>query len=74
VSKECERKALFKWDRVFCRFRVGHSTGLCLLDEKQRGRTFDEFNLIFYRTCALSTVETDENNAAINSAISVKTK
>lgn len=56
------------------KFRVGHSTGLCLLDEKQRGRTFDEFNLIFYRTCALSTVETDENNAAINSAISVKTK
>jgi hypothetical protein len=34
------------------RFRVGHSTGLCHLEEKKRGRIFDEYNLVFYRMCA----------------------
>jgi hypothetical protein len=28
------------------------------MDEKQRGRTFDEFNLVFYRTCA--TISSDK--------------
>uniref|UniRef100_A0A914H3Z9 Myelin regulatory factor n=1 Tax=Globodera rostochiensis TaxID=31243 RepID=A0A914H3Z9_GLORO len=35
------------------RFRVGHFANVCQHDERQRGRTFDEFNLIFYRTCAV---------------------
>uniref|UniRef100_A0A915NR25 Myelin gene regulatory factor C-terminal domain-containing protein n=1 Tax=Meloidogyne floridensis TaxID=298350 RepID=A0A915NR25_9BILA len=37
------------------KFRIGHSTGLCKMEEKQKGRSFDEFNLIFYRECIVTT-------------------
>ncbi|CAD5214622.1 unnamed protein product [Bursaphelenchus okinawaensis] len=33
------------------RFRVGHSTMSCQMSEDQQGRSFDEFNLVFYRKC-----------------------
>ncbi|VDN06025.1 unnamed protein product [Thelazia callipaeda] len=33
------------------RFRVGYSTESCSMNESQRGRSFDEYNLIFYRQC-----------------------
>ncbi|KAI6233671.1 Myelin regulatory factor [Aphelenchoides fujianensis] len=33
------------------RFRVGHSAASCSLGEDQRGRSFDEYNLVFYRQC-----------------------
>ncbi|CAK5078891.1 unnamed protein product [Meloidogyne enterolobii] len=40
------------------KFRIGHSTGLCKMEEKQKGRSFDEFNLIFYRECIVTTTTT----------------
>nr|CDQ05490.1 Bm3481, isoform d [Brugia malayi] len=33
------------------RFRIGYSTESCNMNESQRGRSFDEYNLIFYRRC-----------------------
>ncbi|MCP9260115.1 Myelin regulatory factor [Dirofilaria immitis] len=33
------------------RFRIGYSTESCSMSESQRGRSFDEYNLIFYRRC-----------------------
>ncbi|KAL3092591.1 hypothetical protein niasHS_007800 [Heterodera schachtii] len=52
------------------RFRIGHSANLCERDERQRGRAFDEFNLFFYRTCALKATATAteaENSAETRS-------
>ncbi|CAG9535122.1 unnamed protein product, partial [Cercopithifilaria johnstoni] len=33
------------------RFRIGYSTESCNMNESQRGRSFDEYNLVFYRFC-----------------------
>ncbi|KAI6200849.1 Myelin regulatory factor [Aphelenchoides besseyi] len=33
------------------RFRIGHSAASCSLSEDQQGRSFDEYNLVFYRQC-----------------------
>ena len=33
------------------RFRVGYSADLCAMNADQQGRSFDEYNLIFYRNC-----------------------
>ncbi|KAH7689583.1 CBR-PQN-47 protein [Aphelenchoides avenae] len=34
------------------RFRVGFGSDLCGRPDSERGRSFDEFNTIFYRKCA----------------------
>uniref|UniRef100_A0A1I8BDD2 Peptidase S74 domain-containing protein n=1 Tax=Meloidogyne hapla TaxID=6305 RepID=A0A1I8BDD2_MELHA len=44
------------------KFRIGHSTGLCQMEEKQKGRSFDEFNLIFYRECIVTTILSNNQN------------
>lgn len=33
------------------RFRIGYSTESCNMSESQRGRSFDEYNIVFYRQC-----------------------
>ncbi|KAI6174236.1 Myelin regulatory factor [Aphelenchoides besseyi] len=33
------------------RFRIGHSAASCSLDDDQQGRSFDQYNLVFYRKC-----------------------
>jgi hypothetical protein len=33
------------------RFRVGYTTESCNMSEDQHGRSFDEFNIVFYRKC-----------------------
>jgi hypothetical protein len=33
-------------------FRVGYSTESCNMSEDQRGRSFDEYNIFFYRKCS----------------------
>jgi hypothetical protein len=35
------------------RFRVGHTSDACSMPDEQQGRSFDEYNLIFYRKCVL---------------------
>ncbi|KAI6191034.1 Myelin regulatory factor [Aphelenchoides bicaudatus] len=32
-------------------FRIGHTADACQMPEEQQGRSFDEYNLIFYRKC-----------------------
>jgi len=36
------------------RFRVGYSTESCGMPEDQQGRSFDEYNIVFYRQCPQS--------------------
>uniref|UniRef100_A0A7E4VYG4 Peptidase S74 domain-containing protein n=1 Tax=Panagrellus redivivus TaxID=6233 RepID=A0A7E4VYG4_PANRE len=36
------------------RFRVGFTTESCNMSEDQQGRSFDEYNIIFYRKCGLN--------------------
>lgn len=36
------------------RFRIGYSTESCSMSESQRGRSFDEYNIVFYRQCQKS--------------------
>lgn len=36
------------------RFRIGYSAESCNMQESQRGRIYDEYNLVFYRSCQLS--------------------
>ncbi|VDK49659.1 unnamed protein product [Anisakis simplex] len=36
------------------RFRIGYSTESCNMSESQRGRSFDEYNIVFYRQCGAS--------------------
>lgn len=33
------------------RFRVGQSSMSCGMGEDQQGRSYDEYNLVFYRKC-----------------------
>lgn len=35
------------------RFRVSHTSDACAMPDEQQGRSFDEYNLIFYRKCVL---------------------
>lgn len=39
------------------RFRVGHTTESCYMAEDQQGRSFDEYNLAFYRTCLVDALK-----------------
>lgn len=33
------------------RFRIGYTTESCNMNEDQQGRSFEEYNLVFYRKC-----------------------
>lgn len=34
------------------RFRVGFTTESCNMSEDQQGRSFEEYNIVFYRKCS----------------------
>lgn len=40
------------------RFRVGFTTESCNMSEDQQGRSFDEYNIVFYRKCSSNSTVT----------------
>uniref|UniRef100_A0A915EDB8 Peptidase S74 domain-containing protein n=1 Tax=Ditylenchus dipsaci TaxID=166011 RepID=A0A915EDB8_9BILA len=42
------------------RFRIGHTTESCNMAEDQQGRSFDEYNLVFYRSCLVDALRTSK--------------
>uniref|UniRef100_A0A0N5AEA4 NDT80 domain-containing protein n=1 Tax=Syphacia muris TaxID=451379 RepID=A0A0N5AEA4_9BILA len=54
ISEEVFELPVGNYIYVMYRFRVGYTAESCNLNETQRGRSFDEYNLVFYRLCDYS--------------------
>lgn len=54
ITEEVYELSVGNYVKSAFRFRVGYSTVSCNMNESQRGRSFDEYNLIFYRQCGSS--------------------
>lgn len=48
---------------ILHRFRIGHTADSCNANEAQKGRSYDEYNLVFYRLCKDLQLS-DENEAS----------